>query len=414
MMGAKVEGRSEDVAGTLKVPIKRITETIGERMQRYADTGRNLRHKYLGFYKSGGQRVLSDIAARESEEIGTEVEAGEQTLVAGEGEYGVPLSNFMNAQYYGEIEIGTPGQKFNVVFDTGSSNLWVPSKKCSSIACFFHKKYDSEKSSTYRANGTKFEIHYGSGSIEGIVSNDAVKIGQIQLERQDFAEALKEPGLAFIFGKFDGILGLGYDTISVNKVVPPFYTMMNNKMLKRNLFSVYLTDTEKSGEGEVGELLFGAINEKKYTGDIHYAPIRRKGYWEVDLEYIRFGKEKIQLENTGAAIDTGTSLIAIPSDLAELINKEIGAEKNFAGQYVVDCAKVPELPPFAMTFGGKEFVLEGKDYVMNVQGTCISSFMGLDIPPPLGPIWIIGDSFLRRYYTVYDMDNHQVGFANSI
>jgi len=69
-----------------------------------------------------------------------------------------PISNFMGAQYYGPVSVGTPAQNFNVVFDTGSSNLWVPSKKCFSVACYLHKTYDSTKSSTYKANGTAINI----------------------------------------------------------------------------------------------------------------------------------------------------------------------------------------------------------------------------------------------------------------
>lgn len=91
--------------------------------------------------------------------------------------------------------------------------MWVPSTRCSSIACFLHSKYDAEKSSTYQANGTEFKIQYGSGSLEGIISNDVVRIGDLEIVGQDFAESTVEPGLAFAFGKFDGILGLGYDTV---------------------------------------------------------------------------------------------------------------------------------------------------------------------------------------------------------
>jgi saccharopepsin len=82
-----------------------------------------------------------------------------------------------------------------------SSNLWVPGASCTSIACFLHAKYDSASSSSYKANGTSFAIRYGSGSLEGFVSQDVLTIGDLTIKHQDFAEATKEPGLAFAFGK---------------------------------------------------------------------------------------------------------------------------------------------------------------------------------------------------------------------
>jgi saccharopepsin len=83
-----------------------------------------------------------------------------------------------------------------------SSNLWVPSTQCTSIACFLHAKYDASASSTYKANGSAFSIQYGSGSMEGFVSSDILEIGDLSIQNQDFAEAIKEPGLAFAFGKW--------------------------------------------------------------------------------------------------------------------------------------------------------------------------------------------------------------------
>jgi len=325
------------------------------------------------------------------------------------GGHSVPLTNFMNAQYYTEISLGTPAQTFKVILDTGSSNLWVPSKQCTSIACFLHTKYDSSASQTHKANGTTFEIQYGSGSMEGFVSNDNLIIGDLTLEGQDFAEATKEPGLAFAFGKFDGILGLAYDTISVNHIVPPFYSMVHQGLLDSPVFSFRVGSSEEDG----GEAIFGGIDDTAYTGKITYVPVRRKAYWEVELEKVTFGDDELDLENTGAAIDTGTSLIVCPTDVAEMLNTAIGAKKSWNGQYTVECDTVPALPDLSFTFDGKAYPLAAKDYILEVQGTCMSAFTGMDINLPGGSLWIIGDVFLRKYYTVYDLGNDAVGFATA-
>lgn len=215
------------------------------------------------------------------------------------------------------MSLGTPPQNFKVILDTGSSNLWVPSSECGSIACYLHTKYDSSSSSTYSKNGSTFEIRYGSGSLSGFVSNDVFTIGDLTIKDQDFAEATSEPGLAFAFGRFDGILGLGYDTISVNHIVPPFYNAIEQGLLDEPVFAFYLSDTNDEGSESVAT--FGGVDKDHYSGKLTKIPLRRKAYWEVDLDSITFGDQTAELDNTGAILDTGTSLIALPSTLAELL-----------------------------------------------------------------------------------------------
>ncbi|ODH53517.1 vacuolar protease A [Paracoccidioides brasiliensis] len=327
------------------------------------------------------------------------------------GGHSVLVDNFLNAQYFSEISIGTPPQTFKVVLDTGSSNLWVPSAQCMSIACFLHNKYDSSVSSTHRKNGTEFAIRYGSGSLSGFVSQDVVRIGDMTVNNQDFAEATSEPGLAFAFGRFDGILGLGYDSISVNHIVPLFYQMINQKLLDMPVFGFYLGNSDVDGDDS--EATFGGIDESHFTGELTTISLRRRAYWEVDLDAIIFGNEMAELENTGVILDTGTSLLALPSTIAELLNKQIGAKKSFNGQYTVDCTKRSTFPDITFTLAGHNFTIGSYDYILEVQGSCISSFMGMDFPEPVGPLAILGDAFLRRWYSVYDLGNHQIGLAKA-
>ncbi|PIA28385.1 hypothetical protein AQUCO_07000011v1 [Aquilegia coerulea] len=238
----------------------------------------------------------------------------------------VALKNYLDAQYYGEIGIGTPPQKFTVVFDTGSSNLWVPSTKCHlSVACYFHPKYKSSQSSTYKKNGKSAEIHYGTGAIAGYFSEDNVKVGDIVVKQQEFIEATKEPGVIFVAAKFDGILGLGFQEISVGKAVPVWYNMLKQGLIKEPVFSFWLNRDTQDEEG--GEIVFGGSDPEHYKGEHTYVPITHIGYWQFDMgDVLIDGKTTGFCAGSCAAIaDSGTSLLAGPTSIITEINQAIGA-----------------------------------------------------------------------------------------
>jgi cathepsin D len=325
------------------------------------------------------------------------------------------LSDYMLAQFYGEISIGTPAQTFKVVFDTGSSNLWVPSKKCSllQIACKTHERYDATKSSSYQANGTDFAVQYGSGSCSGFLSADTVTIGDITIKDQTFAEVTKEPGVAFIAGKFDGILGLAFDSISVDHVTPVWYNMLSQGQVTDPVFSFWLTKDPQSQLG--GEITFGGIDESRYSGDITYVPLVSETYWAFKMDDLKVAGESMGVcTNCNAIADTGTSLIAGPKDAITKINNKIGATTGATGQATVDCSQLSSMPDVDFVLNGKSFKLSPQQYVLQVSAgsktECLSGFMGIDLPQP---IWILGDVFIGSYYTVFDYGNKQVGFATA-
>jgi cathepsin D len=327
----------------------------------------------------------------------------------------------MDAQYYGTIEIGTPAQKFGVVFDTGSSNLWVPSKKApiSCIACDLHKKYDSTKSSTYKADGTKFSIQYGSGSMEGFDSIDNVCIAQdICAEQQTFTESTKEPGLSFVAAKFDGILGMGYPQIAVNNITPVFNTLMKQQKVPEPVFAFWLNRDPSGASG--GELTLGGSDPSHYKGNLTYVKVTQKGYWQFQADGIEVGSggQKVSACSGGcpAIADTGTSLLAGPKDEAKAINEAIGAKPVLStGEYMIACDKIDSLPTITVSIQGQKFALEGKDYIIKMtqfgQSICISGIMGIELPPKLGKMWILGDVFIGKYYTLFDFGKDRVGFA---
>ncbi|KJE89741.1 cathepsin D [Capsaspora owczarzaki ATCC 30864] len=329
-----------------------------------------------------------------------------------------PQHNYQDAQYYGDITIGTPGQKFTVVFDTGSANLWVPSKKCpvTDIACQLHNKYDSTKSSTYKVNGTSFAIQYGSGKLSGFLSTDSVSFAGLTVTGQTFAEATAEPGLSFVAAKFDGILGLGFPQIAVDGVTPVWNNAILQGVAAAPLFGFWLNRDPTAADG--GEIDFGAIDDSHYTGPILYTPVTRQGYWQFALGAVTVSGKNYCASGCQAIADSGTSLLVGPTDAVTAIAAAAGATKNIAGEYTLDCSKIASLPNLVFTISGQQFALTGADYVLKITSgsttECLLGLMSMDLSAE-GIQWILGDVFIGKFYTVFDFNGNapRVGFATA-
>lgn len=238
----------------------------------------------------------------------------------------IQLKNYLDAQYYGDIGLGTPPQTFTVIFDTGSSNLWVPSSKCRlSAACYVHTKFKGSKSSTYKADGTECNIQYGSGAVYGVLSEDTVTLGDLEITGQGFMEAVKEPGLTFLLAKFDGIFGLGFQEIAVDNVTPVWYNMLDQGLISEPVFSFWLNRNADDDNG--GELIFGGMDSEHFTEPHTYVPVTRRGYWQFEMgDFLIDGKSTgFCADSCAAIVDSGTSLMAGPTGIITAINEEIGA-----------------------------------------------------------------------------------------
>mmetsp|Transcript_150874 Transcript_150874/g.261437 ORF Transcript_150874/g.261437 Transcript_150874/m.261437 type:complete len:690 (+) Transcript_150874:82-2151(+) len=365
--------------------------------------------------------------------------------------------------YFGTIHAGSPPQAFTVVFDTGSGHLILPSMYCHSETCRAHRRYQRSASTSARDidwNGTlvpagqprdQITVSFGTGEITGVFVEDIVCLDGLQntntnlaansqLEagcmhlRMIAATALSdEPFAGFAF---DGVLGLGLNGLSQTNEFNFLHMLSASARgqgnIVRDIFAVFLAENDD----EISEITLGGWAEDRVTDDLSWTPVEDPdmGHWIVRIKSMRVGNERLKFceNDCKAAVDTGTSLLAVPRasfpELYELLKHPAALEGECEGPGPLLHI---EFDSFSITVGPKEYaqatskdgrrrpqLYEGHRNESNITTRrdmyCRPMLMALDMPEPLGPkLFILGEPILRKYYTVYDANTKRVGFGKA-
>ncbi|XP_054464971.1 pepsin A-like [Anoplopoma fimbria] len=317
-----------------------------------------------------------------------------------------PMTNDADLSYYGVVSIGTPPQSFSVIFDTGSSNLWIPSVYCSSQACENHRKFNPQQSSTFKWGNQGLSIQYGTGSMTGYLAIDNVEVGGITVSKQVFGISQTEaPFMAHMTA--DGILGLAFQTIASDNVVPVFDMMVNEGLVSQALFSVYLSSNSEQGS----EVVFGGVDSSHYTGQISWVPLSSATYWQIKMDSVTINGQSVACAGgCQAIIDTGTSLIVGPTSDINNMNSWVGASTDEYGDATVNCQNIQNMPEVTFTLGGKAFTIPASAYVSQSSYGCSTGF-GQGGSQQL---WILGDVFIREFYVIFNTQSQTIGLAKSV
>ncbi|KAI0048765.1 acid protease [Auriscalpium vulgare] len=312
--------------------------------------------------------------------------------------------------WYGAISVGTPKKQFTVEFDTGSSDLFLPGVQCT-LNCQGHNLYNASASLTSRDRHATFTLAYGDGStVSGEKYSDDVTVAGLTATGQVLGAATTYAD-GFANDQFppDGLMGMGFPSISHYNATPFFQTLTEQGEV---VFSVFSFKLAPSGS----ELFLGGANSAFYRGSFTYVPVTIEGYWQTRFDNISVNGHPIVFESRrDCIIDTGTTLIVGHRAEVALVYAQIPDASPMPppqeGSYMYPCSFKK---PITMTFGGKFFTISPETFnqgqIEEGSSMCVG---GLGYFAGLEPyFWIIGDVFLQNVYTAFDVGNSQIGFAD--
>lgn len=354
--------------------------------------------------------------------------------------------------YSGLVSIGTPQQDFRVVFDTGSGNIVVPSSDCKADTCTEHQRYNISKSSTalaVNADGApvpadelcdQVTIGYGTGKVVGEFAREKICLNGpdscVEVTMVMAVEMTSQPFKSF---SFDGIFGLGLDSLAVTPQFSFFKQWARQSPGRALQFGVFLTEEEASGQQS--EIALGGYNSNKLLTPLQWAPVSKEslGYWQVEIKAIRVGNVTLDMCRDGSCrgvVDTGTSHIGVPKMHLQTFAQSLSA----SGDDTSDCRQA-ETPNLELVLEGITLKLTPENYMrptsisrvvavksglpaestqqlvstktkVDPANVCMPKLMPVSMPAPAGPnLFILGEPLLRRYYTAYDWQKKKIGFG---
>ncbi|XP_043974570.1 beta-secretase 2 isoform X1 [Gambusia affinis] len=233
--------------------------------------------------------------------------------------------------YYIEMSIGTPGQKLNILVDTGSSNFAVAAAPHPFITRYFN----TALSSTFQSTGRSVAVKYTQGNWEGVLGTDllslpkgpngtiAINIAAIQLSDGFFL-----PGI-----NWQGILGLAYPVLArPDSSVEPFFNSVVKQLGIPDIFSLQMCGSGLSASSAVdppaGSLIMGGAEPTLYRGSIWYTPIVEEWYYQVEVLKLEVGDQSLNLDckeyNADKAIvDSGTTMLRLPINVFNAVIEAI-------------------------------------------------------------------------------------------
>jgi len=320
----------------------------------------------------------------------------------------------LDSQYVGPIGVGSskgmdkPQALINVVFDTGSTNLWISSSLCQSDDCQSRAAFNPDKSVTYTSPNVPvhLDITFGTGELKGPQGIDYFRVGPYTVKNQTFGLIQDEVGEVFHEIPFEGILGLAFPSMSAHGVNPFFDTVMSQNVLNgHNEISFFMTKLPHQGSA----VFFGGVDDRFFAGEINYFPVNQQHYWSCDLLDFRIGDVShtnfLEFKNSGPRVsklilDSGTTYFTAPPGLFQKVMDRLPSTK------CDEVDKYPSLHYIMKDVDGQTHDIEIPPHVYMVStyddGWCDLSFMEIPVPEQYGPAFIFGEVFMREWYTVFN------------